>query len=147
MNSTAPRRQWLAIGLVASLALNAFFIGAAATGMLRAGAPPDHDRRGGVLRYELRWLAKRLPADAVEKVEAAIADGRVDARHHVERLRVLRSEFGGLVAAADPDRDAIAAKLAEIRVELDAMVREAQTATADTLLALPPATRARLAGD
>lgn len=147
MNVPTVRRPWLAIGLVASLALNAFFIGAAATDMLRSGKPPAHDRRGGVLRYELRWLAKRLPADAVEKVEAAIADGRVDARKRFDRLRVLRGEFGNLVAAAEPDRDAIAAKLAEIRSELDAMVREAQMATADTLLGLPPETRARLAGD
>jgi len=147
MNALEGRRRWLTIGLVASLALNAFFIGAAATDMLRTGKPSLHDRRGGVLRYELRWLAKRLPADAVEKVEAAIADGRTDARAHIERLRQLRGEFGRLVAAPEPDREAIAAKLAEIRTELDAMVREAQTATADTLLTLPPETRARLAGD
>ena len=36
---------------------------------------------------------------------------------------------------------------AHFRAGFDAMVREAQMATADTLLGLPPETRARLAGD
>ena len=140
------RRHWLGVGLAASLALNAFFIGAAATDVLRFGkGHGDHD--GGALRYELRWLAGRLPSDAMAKVEAAVASGRPEAQRHVERLRALRADLGALVAVDQPDRGAIDAKLAEIRAELDAMLNGAQALTMDSLLALPPGTRAKLAGN
>ncbi len=139
------RRRWLGIGLVLSLALNAFFIGAAATDMIRF----DKDKEGhrsGVLRYELRWLAARLPPDAMAKVEAAVAAERPDARRHIARLHTLRTELGTLLAAEPPDRAAIDAKLAAIRSELDAMLGKAQAATIDSLLTLPPETRKKLAG-
>ena len=138
-------RRWLGVGLVLSLALNAFFFGAAATDMIRFDA--DRDSHGhGVLRYELRWLAARLPPDAMAKVEAAIAAGRPDAQRHIERLHALRTDLGTLLAAEPPDRPAIDAKLAAIRTELDAMLAGAQGATVDSLLTLPPETRKKLAG-
>ena len=138
-------RRWLGVGLVLSLALNAFFIGAAATDMIRFDADRDGHRHG-VLRYELRWLAQRLPSDAMAKVEAAIAAGRPDAQRHIERLHALRADLGLLLAAEPPDRAAIDAKLAAIRSELDAMLAGAQGATVDSLLTLPPETRKTLAG-
>ncbi len=138
-------RRWLGVGLFLSLALNAFFIGAAATDMLRFDADKDRHRHG-VLRYELRWLGARLPADAMAKVEAAVAAGRPDAQRHIERLHALRTDLGSLLAADQPDRAAIDAKLAAIRVELDAMLGGAQAATINSLLTLPPETRKKLAG-
>ncbi len=139
-------RRWLGIGLVLSLALNAFFVGAVATDVFRFDA--DHGgHRHGVLRYELRWLGDRLPADAMQKVEAAIAAGRPDAERHVERLHALRADLGTLLAADPPDRAAIDAKLAAIRAELDQMLGSAQAATIDALLTLPPVTRQKLAGN
>ena len=138
-------RRWLGVGLVLSLALNAFFIGAAATDMIRFDADRDGHRHG-VLRYELRWLAQRLPSDAMAKVEAAIAAGRPEAQRHIERLHALRTDLGLLLAAELPDRAAIDAKLAAIRSELDAMLAGAQGATVDSLLTLPPETRKTLAG-
>ncbi len=140
------RQRWLGFGLVLSLALNAFFIGAAATDMIRFDADKDRHRHG-VLRYELRWLAARLPADAMDKVEAAVAAGRPDAQRHIARLRALRTELGTLLAAGEPDRAAIDAKLAAIRSELDQMLGGAQAATIDSLLTLPPETRKALAGN
>jgi len=145
MNWPTGKYRWLGAGLIASLALNAFFIGAAATDVLRVGKDGDHPR-GGVLRYELRWLAGQLPPDAMEKVEAAVAAGKPEAQRHIERLRELRSKLGDLVAMTDPDRAAIDAILADIRGELTAMVGEAQAITMDSLLDLPAETRARLAG-
>ena len=139
-------RRWLGVGLVLSLAVNAFFIGAAATDLIRFDKDRD-GRRHGVLRYEMRWLGARLPADAMTKVEAAIAAEQPDARRHIERLHGLRTDLGGLLAADPPDRAAIDAKLAAIRSELDQMLGGAQAATTDALLALPPATRKTLAGN
>ncbi len=139
-------RRWLAIGLFLSLALNAFFIGAAATDMIRFDADRDRHRHG-VLRYELRWLAARLPSDAMAKVEAAIAAGKPDAQQHIARLHALRTDLGTLLAAETPDRAAINAKLAAIRSELDQMLGGAQAATVDALIALPPETRKKLAGN
>ena len=138
-------RRWLGLGLVLSLALNAFFIGAAATDMIRFDR--DKDRHGhGAMRYEMNWLAARLPADAMAKVEAAVDSGRDNAQRHIQRLHALRADLGNLLAAEPPDRAAIDAKLAAIRSELEAMVGQAQAATIDSLLTLPPETRKKLAG-
>ncbi len=143
MNWPGNRQRWLQIGLVASLLLNAFLIGANATDMLRFRKDADHHNRS--LRYELRWLASRLPPDAMAKIEAAIAAKRSDTQRHIDRLRQLRGDLGNLVAVEQPDRAAIDAKLAEIRAELSAMEGETQATTLDSLLALPPQTRAKLA--
>lgn len=139
-------RRWLGIGLVLSLAINAFFIGAAATDLIRFDKDRD-SRRQGVLRYELRWLAARLPPDAMADIEAAVAAERPDARRHIESLHALRTDLGTLLAAAAPDRTAIDAKLAAIRAELDEMLGSAQATTTDALLKLPPDTRKALAGN
>ena len=146
MIPAANRRRWLGVGLVLSLALNAFFIGAAATDLVRFDKDRDGHRHG-VLRYELRWLSQRLPAEAMTKVEAAVAAERPDARRHIARLHALRAELGVLLAAETPDRAAIDAKLAAIRSELDAMLGKAQAATIDSLLTLSPDTRKTLAGN
>lgn len=145
MSLRLNRRRWLGIGLVLSLALNAFFVGAAATDVIRFDADRGNHRRG-VLRYELRWLAQRLPESAMTKVEAAIDAQQPAAQRHIAHLHVLRAQLGDLLAAAHPDRAAIDAKLAEIRAELVAMLGSAQSATIDALLTLPPATRGKLAG-
>lgn len=139
-------RRWLGIGLVLSLAVNAFVIGAAATDMIRFDADKGGHRHG-VLRYELRWLGERLPADAMATVEAAIDRGEDDAQRHIERLHALRGDLGTLLAAPEPDRAAIDAKLAAIRSELDAMLGGAQATTIDALLTLTPETRKKLAGN
>lgn len=139
-------RRWLGIGLVLSLAVNAFFVGAAATDMIRFDTNKGSHRHG-VLRYELRWLAQRLPADAMATVEAAIDRGNDDTRRHIERLQALRGELGTLLAAPEPDRAAIDAKLAAIRAESSAMLSGAQATTIDALLTLPPETRRTLAGN
>ena len=140
-------RRWLGVGLVLSLALNAFFIGAAATDLIRFDKDRDSSKHVGVLRYELRWLAARLPPEAMATIEAAVVADRPNARRHIERLRALRAELGNLLAAATPDRLAIDAKLAAIRSELDAMLGSAQATTTDSLLKLPPETRRTLAGN
>jgi uncharacterized membrane protein len=143
MNWPTGRTRWLGAALVASLALNAFFIGAAATDVLRLTHQDGHDK--GMLRFELRWLQGRLPPDAMAKVEAAVAAARPGTQAHIDRLRALRASLADLVAAPLPDRTAIDAKLGEIRAELGEMVGGAQAVTMDALLGLPPETREKLA--
>jgi uncharacterized membrane protein len=139
------RSRWLASALVVSLALNAFFVAAVATDMLRVkwGGGPDREARA--LRFELRWLDERLDREALGQVEAAVAAARPNVIAHIERLRRLRGELAALAAVSEPDRAAIDAQLAAIRAEVDAMQAEVQDATMDALLTLPPEARAHLA--
>jgi uncharacterized membrane protein len=139
------RSRWLAGALVVSLALNAFFVAAVATDMLRVKWGGGWDREARALRFELRWFDERLDREALGQVEAALAAARPDVIAHAERLRQLRSELAALAAAGQPDRTAIDAQLAAIRAEVDAMQAEVQDATMDALLALPAEARARLA--
>lgn len=139
------RSRWLAGALVVSLALNAFFVAAVATDMLRVKWGGGWDREARALRFELRWLDERLDAEALRQVEAAVAAARPNVIAHTDRLRELRSELAALAAAGEPDRAAIDAQLAAIRAEVDAMQAEVQDATMDALLALPAEARARLA--
>ena len=83
------------------------------------------------------------------KVAADVAARRAGRR---PPLRSASTNFaislGKLVAAPKPDRAAIDAKLAEIRAELERhRCRDSQTATVASVLALPAATRARLADE
>jgi uncharacterized membrane protein len=142
--SRLDNRRWLGFGLVASLALNAFFVGAAATDVLHLNKRSDRD--DGRLRFELRWLSGRLSPEAMASVQAAIAAARAETERHIDRLRDLRGGLRDMAAAAEPDRAAIDARLAEIRVALDRMAGESQKTTMEALLALPPEARAKLAG-
>ena len=139
------RQRWLGVGLLLSLALNAFFVGAAATNAFRL-TRHDSDRDDGHLRFELRWLSGRLSPEGMASVQAALAAARPETEKHIERLRDLRSGLRDLTAAAQPDRAAIDARLGEIRAELDRMAEESQKVTMDALLALPADTRGKLAG-
>jgi len=141
--TTITRRSWLAIGLLASLAVNAFFIGAAATDVLNS--QPVSDRGSSLLKYEVRWLKTLLPEDAMAEVKAAFDSGRPEVNLHLEQLRQLRADLGGLVAAPEPDVKAIDAQLVRIRAEIGAMLADTQELTTGALLALPLEDRAALA--
>lgn len=134
--------MWLSIALVASLAVNAFLIGATATDLVKMRwpfTPPPP------FRFELRWLEGRLPGDGLRKVEDAVAAVKPETSGHFDRLRALRQQLAELIAAPTPDRAAIDAKLVEIRAELTAMQTRVQAASTDALLSLPPDMRAGLA--
>jgi uncharacterized membrane protein len=144
---TARPRRWLAIVLIASLAVNAFLLGAFATDFLRIfgwrhGPPPPGQPP---VSFELRWLEGRLPPAAFARMQEAVAEGRPDTLRHFDRLKELRLELGRLVAEPEPDRAAIDAQLAEIRAELGRMQAGVQGRVMDALVALPPETRAKLA--
>jgi hypothetical protein len=135
----SDRRRWLVYGLLASLLVNAFLIGLAATDLFR----PRHV--GGPLRFELRWLQGKLPADGFARVAAAVEGIEPKVQAHIDRLKDMRRQVGELAAVPQPDRAAIDRKLADIRAELNAMTTEGQATVADALLALPPDMRAGLA--
>src|SRR4051794_26421622 len=97
------RRRWPVVALVASLAVNAFFIGATATDFLRFSGLHGGDGPHA-LRFELRWLEGRLPRQGLERVEAAVGAVRPSAEAHVDKLKQLRLGLGDLVAQPTPDR-------------------------------------------
>jgi uncharacterized membrane protein len=137
-------RRWSVVALVVSLAVNAFFVGAAATDFIRFRTESDSAGPHS-LRVELRWLEAKLPRPGVERIEAAIGAVRPSAEARIGKLRELRRGLGDLVAQPKPDRAAIDARLSEIRAELQAMQTEIQGSVIDALLTLPPEMRANLA--
>jgi uncharacterized membrane protein len=134
------RTRWLFVALVVSLLFNAFFVGAAATDVIRL--QPGEKR---TLNFELRWLEERLAPEDFAKVESAVVGARQGAEGHVARLKELRQELGVLVAVSTPDLILIDAKLAEIRAEQQALVSELQDTVIGAVLALPPESRQALA--
>ncbi|MBB5751748.1 periplasmic heavy metal sensor [Prosthecomicrobium pneumaticum] len=140
------RRGWLWLALVASLALNSFFLGLALTDFGRDLFSKSHgDRQMRVIQTELRWLRGRLAPDAIAVVEAALAPIQPEMRTRLERLKALRADLDRQAAVPSPDRAAIDALLREIRLEVGAMQDTVQRTTFDALLALPPEARAPLA--
>lgn len=137
-----PRRRvsWLFAALAASLAVNAFILGAFATDALRFSYAAKRP-----VSFELRWLEERLAPEDFAAVAAAVEASRPTADAHFDTLRALRNELGALAAAPAPDRAAIDAKLGEIRDEQRAMVSRLQGTIVEALLALPAAARITLA--
>jgi uncharacterized membrane protein len=144
LRPASRRWRWSTVALVASLAVNAFFIGATATAFLHFRE--DFDGIGPrALRFELHWLEGKLPRAGADRIEAAVAALRPRTEAHIEKMRELRRGLATLVAQPNPDRAAIEARLTEIRAELQAMQTEVQGAVVDALLTLPPDARAKLA--
>src|SRR5690606_9615678 len=79
MALTLPPRIWRTLlwgVLVVSLGLNAFFIGASVTDMIRFRHGGDKGPR--IIRTELRWLKDRLSPDAVETIEGQLESLKPD---------------------------------------------------------------------
>jgi uncharacterized membrane protein len=139
----STRRALLWGLLVLSLGLNAFFIGATVTDLIRFRHGGDKEPR--IIRTELRWLKDRLPPDAVEAIEGQLGTLKPDIVARLDRLRTLRAELNALAASPTPDKAAIDAHLRDIRLEVGAMQEQIQSRTFEAVLALPPAQRAALA--
>ena len=140
-------RRLLGGALLASLTVNAFFIGAAATDVLRttvADGPAATARSASLFRYDWRWLDDRLPDDAMAKIISDVGRGGPGAEARFEHLEELRTSLGILVAAPQPDRAAIDTKLQEIRRELNRLLAETQATTITSVLSLPAQTRTSL---
>lgn len=144
--SIAPstRRALLWGLLVVSLGVNAFFIGASVTDMIRF-RHGGGDKEPRIIRTELRWLKDRLSPDAVKQIEGQLATLRPDIVARLDRLKTLRAELNTLVAAPTPDKAAIDAHLRDIRLEVGAMQEQIQSRTFEAVMALPASERAALA--
>ncbi|ODT13576.1 MAG: hypothetical protein ABS35_37520 [Kaistia sp. SCN 65-12] len=130
--------------LVVSLGLNAFFIGASVTDMIRF-RHGGGDKEPRIIRTELRWLKDRLSPEAVKQIEAELAVLRPDIAARLDRLKTLRAELNVLVASPTPDKAAIDAHLRDIRLEVGAMQEQIQSRTFEAVMALPASERAALA--
>jgi uncharacterized membrane protein len=154
MSAAIPeRRRWLGVALIVSLAVNAFLIGGTAANLIHVRWPfmgPEHGppgrERGGPpqFKFELGWLRGRLPPEGIDKVGEAIRDARPEMSVYIDKVRALRQELAVLIAAPQPDRAAIDAKLAEIRTGVSEMQARIQGISTDALLALPQDMRSKL---
>jgi uncharacterized membrane protein len=131
-------RRWLLWGLMASLALNGFLIGAVASGYF-SGSP----ERRGMLYMETRAIGLNLSEAEAEALRGSVRELIPELRNDWRRLRELRREINTLAAAPEPDRTAIDARLAEVRDITRAMQESVQSRVFDEVLALPPEARAR----
>jgi len=131
------RSRGLVLGLVASLALNLFLIGAAA-GVVALGLRMAQDGRPGALVRATR----ELPQPDRRQMRQMLADTWRGARPDIERSRGLRVEAWSAVADPKPDAPAIKAKLAQSR-QIDLGVRATvEERLVDYVLGLPPSDRA-----
>ena len=145
MSSWQPflARRWPAVALVVSLILNGFLIGMLVTDSLKP-------RRGGfsgdrLTRFEIRRFDDRLPRAAVDQITSELKTLAPDLDKRIAAMREMRGEIMRMMAAPEPDRVAIDAKLAELRAAAASMQEEVQRATYDAVLKLPPEDRAHLA--
>ncbi len=132
------RRPWLIVGLVVSLALNLFLIGAAA-GVIALGlrmASQNPARPGALLR-----ASRDLPQPDRRRLRASLAETWRGLRPDVERSRALR--IAAWSALGDPKADpaAVKAQLAESRQIDQATRAKAEERLVDAVRALPPADR------
>ena|SRR5579864_3262163 len=136
------RPRWLIVGLVASLALNLFLIGAAA-GVIALGLRMAHQgplRAGALVR-----ASRDLPQPERCQLRTALAATWRDLRPDVERSRALRVAAWSALADPKADPAAVKAQLAESR-QIDEGVRaKAEERIVDEVHALPPADRATFA--
>jgi uncharacterized membrane protein len=134
------RSPWLIAGLIASLALNLFVIGAGvgvwvfAVGLARQapGARPG----------ALFWATEALPQPDRRQMRQFLKDVRDQAKPEAVQSLGLRAAAWGALAGAKPDAAAIKQQLARSR-QIDIAIRtEAEAKIVDYAARLPPSDRA-----
>jgi uncharacterized membrane protein len=134
------RPRWLIVGLVASLALNLFLLGAAA-GIVALGARMAHGGAGQRAGLFVR-ATRDLPEPAGHDMRVMLRDAWLQVRPVADQSRQLRRDAWTALADPKPDPAAIKLKLAQSR-QLDASARAAgEERLVDYVLTLPPADRA-----
>src|SRR5215469_8858251 len=137
------RVSWVAIGLVVSLAVNLFLIGAAA-GVIALGVRMAHDNarpRPGVFGRALG----DLPESQRSAMRQMLRDAWGQARGSVQQSRRLRLDAWGALGEAKPDPAVIKRELAQSR-QLDSAARSSvEEKVVDYVLTLAPDDRARFA--
>ena len=137
------RSRWLIIGLIASLALNLFLIGAGA-GVIALGArmarqPPP--RQVGALF----WATEELPQPDRRAMRLMLKDLRDQLKPDTDRSNALRIAAWGALAEPKPDVAAINQRLAESREADIASRARVEQSIVDFASRMPPAERASFA--
>ena len=133
------RSRWLIVGLLASLALNLFLLGAAA-GVVALGVRMAHAGDGARPGVLVR-AARDLPQPAKQNMLMMLGDAWRQVRPAADHSRQMRLEAWSAVADPQPDPAAIKLKLSQSR-QLDASARASvEGKLADYVLTLPPADR------
>jgi len=137
------RPRWLIIGLVASLALNLFLIGAVAgVWALAVGIAKQNP---GARPSALFWATQALPQPDRRQMRQMLKGVRDQARPAATQSLALRAAAWGALAGAKPDAAAIEQQLARSR-QIDIAVRtEAEDQIVDYAARLPPTDRALFA--
>ena len=137
------RSRWLIVGLVVSVALNLFLVGAGA-GIIALGLRLAQ-QSAGARPAALFWAAEGMSQPARREFRHGLIALRDQIQPDVDRSRALRSQAWGSLAAAKPDPAAIKLALAQGR-QIDQAVRtRAEEHVVDQIAALPPADRAAYA--
>jgi len=137
------RPRWLLVGLIASVAVNLFLIGAAA-GVVALGAHMAW-RAPPVRLGALFWATDGLPQPDRRQMRRMLRGARDEVRADTERSLALRIAAWDGLAAPNPDAAAIEAKLAQSR-ELDIGIRSrVEQRIVDYAVRLPSADRATFA--
>ncbi|HEY1751320.1 MAG TPA: periplasmic heavy metal sensor [Caulobacteraceae bacterium] len=137
------RPRWLVIGLVVSLALNLFLIGAGA-GIIALGSRLAREN-GGERVAALFWATQKLPRTDRRQIRAMLTNTRQQVRADADRSLALRMAAWSALADPRPDTAAIEQQLAQSRqidVATRAVVEHKVTAY---VAAMPPADRAIVA--
>jgi uncharacterized membrane protein len=139
------RPRWLVIGLVASLAVNLFLIGAGAgviaLGVRMARQQPAAPRAVGALF----WATEELPQPDRRAMRLMLRDLRDQLKADTDRSVALRIAAWGALADPKPDVAAINQKLAESRQTDIAVRTRVEQRIVDYAARMPPAERASFA--
>ena len=140
------RPRWLIIGLVASLALNLFLVGAG-VGVIALGARMARQQQPAPPRPTgaLFWATDELPQPARHAMRLMLMGLRDQAKPATDRSIALRTAAWGALADPNPDVTAINQKLAESRQADIAVRASVEQAIVDYVVHMPPADRATFA--
>jgi uncharacterized membrane protein len=133
------RPRWLIVGLIASVALNLFLIGAGA-GVVALGLRMARDN-AGLRPAAFFWATQRMAQPARHDTRQMLLGLRAQVRPDVERSRALRTQAWSGLAAASPDVATIKQALAQSR-QIDTGVRQkVEEGIVDHIAQLQPADR------
>jgi Spy/CpxP family protein refolding chaperone len=153
VNGTRPRRPWLLIALVASIALN-LFLGSWMFGRWFAG-PHMHrhaavtGERGGPGdppgRSMMHRMAASVPAENRPAFEAVMARHRDRIAEAAAQSREARGQIREAITREPFDRAALDKAFETLRTRNEALQLATQAAIAEAAASLPPEARKRLA--
>jgi uncharacterized membrane protein len=136
------RTRWLTVGLIASIVLNLFLIGAGA-GVIALGVRMAHETPAGARRPgALVTATEGLPQPDRRNMRLMMRDVLLQVKPDSDRSLALRRAAWGALADPQPDAAAINQKLAESRQADIAVRTRVEQSIVDYAARMPPADRA-----